>query len=150
MPVNYDAVIPLRGSRDVKPQRRSLSSSWSYLNRAVELQACHTKVTLLNVCESTAFPCICSSLAFPCTFIQHLNPLSHFSSYLLFFLQVEPHSHPTVECKLVFQRTTRLWKVGWFSGSFFTVGANVVVNSSNIFTAAQKMMPTTFWVKAIF
>lgn len=53
MPVNYDAVIPSRGSRDVESQRTVLSSSWSYLNRVVELQPCHAKITFLNMCEST-------------------------------------------------------------------------------------------------
>lgn len=55
MPVSYDAVIPSRGSRDVKSQRQSLSSVWSYLNRGVELQPCHAKVTLLNTRESAFF-----------------------------------------------------------------------------------------------
>lgn len=41
--MNYGAIIPLRGSRDVKPQKQSLSSLCCYLNMEMELQACHPK-----------------------------------------------------------------------------------------------------------
>lgn len=144
MPVNYDAVIPSRASRDVKPQRQSLSSSQRYLHRPGSLQ--QWQLPFWTACESSSF------LIFDSSFLL-TQPLVR-PTILLFLLPLLPSGEiplpPALRMQLVSLRTTWPWEKVCFSNTAFTVGVNVAVNSSNIFTASQKTMPVTFLARAIF